>query len=111
MALGALMSPRQASATVAPLVSVAPTSGPVGSVVTVKFSAPSGDGCGGVQFESSAAPAGGFLVPWAAVPSAAGTSSGARFVVPSVLGDPPQTHDVPVTAGGYFFPATSSRRS
>jgi len=101
-----LTSPIDASATVAPRLSVSPDSGPVGSVVTVRFSAPSNDGCGAVLFQSSATALGGSFVPSVAVPSATGSASGARFVVPSSLGAPPQTHYVPVTTGRHLFSLT-----
>jgi len=55
MAAGVVVgTPSTASATIAPSLSVSPSSGAVGSVVTVGFG-PAGNGCGGVTFEAAGA--------------------------------------------------------
>src|SRR5271166_6121002 len=65
--------------TINPTLSVSPTSGPVGSVVTVTFG-PSDDGCGGVGFGSSAVPTGAFLPLL--------DRGSQHFVIPATIGGP-----------------------
>jgi hypothetical protein len=90
-----------ASATVPATVSVSPSAGPVGSVVRISVSGPSGEssGCTGVTFARSAG-GGTALAP--------GTENGVvgRFVVPSFFGAPGPGQFTAVTPGSYVFRVT-----
>jgi len=80
--------------TINPTLSVSPTSGPVGSVVTVTFG-PSDDGCGGVGFGSSAVPTGAFLPLL--------DRGSQHFVIPATIGGPAPAPFASVSPGDYQF--------
>ncbi len=88
--------PSTASATVAPTLSVSPSVGPVGSVVTVRFG-PAGNGCGGVTFAAAVGGRG----PSQSLPFV-GDSGTETFLIPRMLGD----STTPVTPGRYEFSLT-----
>ena len=96
IAIAGLMAgaPSLAAATVTPSLSVAPSAGPVGSVVTVNVSSPAGNGCGGVVF------GGGTSLPLG------GSTGTQHFVIPSVLGSPNAPPGAPVSPGHYQFSLT-----
>ena len=99
-------TPSAVQATVTPTLTVSPTSGPVGSVVTVQFG-PAADGCGGPVFEPAAGPGEGLqILPFIGPPGGVEGESGAQdFVVPSVLSTPSHTN-APVSLGSYQFVLT-----
>ncbi len=89
--------PSLAGATVAPGLSASSSAGSVGSVVTVTFSSPAGDGCGAVAFGPAKAGAAGTVLPYD------GNSGTQRFVIPGVLGSPNAPPGALVTPGAYMF--------
>jgi len=86
--------PSLAAATVPPSLSVSPSAGPMGSVVTVTYSSPAGNGCGDVVF--------GNATP---LPSG-GSAASQHFVIPSELGSPNAPPSGPVSPGPYTFSVT-----
>jgi len=89
--------PARAGATVAPSLTVSPDTGPIGSVVTVTFSSPAGDGCGPVAFGPGSTGGQGTLLPYN------GNTGSQRFVIPGVLGPPNGLPGAAVTTGHYTF--------
>ncbi|MGO8872217.1 MAG: hypothetical protein ACLQPH_12610 [Acidimicrobiales bacterium] len=93
----AVIVPSSAGATVTPTLTVSPSSGPVGSIVTVQFGPP-GNGCAGPLFESAAGFTGGTaMLPYV------GDHGSQDFVIPNVLGDPGPDQNAPVSPGQYMF--------
>jgi hypothetical protein len=97
-------TPSPNTTTVPPILSVSPSSGPVGSVVTVTFG-PVNNGCGDPAFE----PAAGFgagqqqLAHIYGGTGAFGDSGSERFVIPRVLVSPSAHPNAPVIPGSYQF--------
>lgn len=89
--------PSVAHATATPTLSVSPSSGPIGSVVTVQFG-PAGNGCGGPVFE----PASGFSAGTQTLP-AIGDHGSEEFVIPRLLSTSSAHTNAPVAPGNYQF--------
>jgi hypothetical protein len=97
-------APSPGTTTATPTLSVSPTSGPVGSLVTVTFG-PADNGCGDPVFE----PAAGFTAGHQQLPylnrgvGAFGDSGTERFEIPRVLASPSAHTNAPVIPGNYQF--------
>jgi hypothetical protein len=89
-----------AEATVLPGLSLSSSGGPVGSVVSVTYSSPPGNGCGGVVFSSTAGVGGGSNLPYG------GNVGSQHFVIPSFLGGLFTPPGAPVSPGPYMFSIT-----
>jgi hypothetical protein len=90
--------------TATPVLSVNPTSGPVGSVVTVTFG-PADNGCGDPTFQPVDGTGGGQQqLPYIYGGTGANGDSGAeRFVIPRALTSPSARPNAPVDPGSYQF--------
>jgi hypothetical protein len=99
--------PSLAGATATPILSVSPTSGAVGAVVTVQFG-PAGNGCGTPVFETAAGASGGYaILPYIGTGGGAAGISGVQdFVIPRTLTSPSNAANVPVSPGSYEFSLT-----
>jgi hypothetical protein len=90
--------------TATPTLTVSPSAGPVGSIVTVMFG-PSENGCGDPLFELAAvSSAGQQQLPYIYGGTGAfGDSGSERFVIPRALASTSAHPNAPVTSGSYQF--------
>jgi hypothetical protein len=94
--LGLTLGQGTAQATVQPELTVTPTSGPVGTFVTVQYG-PAGNGCGSPAFQSTAGFAGGVQI------LSTVDHGVVSFVIPRALASPSPHPNAPVVPGNYQF--------